>query len=190
LAVVRELQASDFQDITSYYYAFYDEVKHNPDLGVTLFNTKPSWAAELAWFAELYKGIEQGRNIAFVAEESGHVVGLCEVGRLQSDHEVSHRGELGISVKKEFRGKGIGSELLTRTLECCKGKFEIVELSVFTTNEVAKKLYRKYGFKSSGLRPRAVKRFGKYIDEEMMYLELSTMPPEESVTRQRRYESI
>ena len=62
--------------------------------------------------------------------------------------------------------------LLSETLKRCKGKFEIIELSVFTTNEVAKKLYRKFGFTTFGTRLRSIKRDETYIDEELMYLKL------------------
>jgi len=43
---------------------------------------------------------------------------------------------------------------------------------VFVGNEHAKRLYEKLGFKKYGLHPRAVKRNGKYIGEELMFLEL------------------
>jgi RimJ/RimL family protein N-acetyltransferase len=170
--IIRDLRATDFEDLCNYYYEFYDEIEENPDLGITLFQSKPTLADELDWFARLFKAVQEGKDVAFVAEENGRVVGLCEVASLLKDHEVSHRGELGISLKKEFRGRGIGRALLRRTLEACTGKFEIIELWVFSTNAVAKSLYAEFGFKSSGRRPRAVKRRGKYIDEEYMYLVL------------------
>ena len=156
--IVRDLRPQDFSDIVEYYYRFYDEVKEDPFFGITLFHSKPTIGDELEWFSSIYKQMEEGNAVATIAEEGSHVVGFCEVSRLMPNHDVSHRASLGIHVRKEKRGKGVGDMLLSETLKRCNGKFEIIELSVFTTNEVAKKLYRKFGFRTFGTRPRSIKR--------------------------------
>lgn len=66
----------------------------------------------------------------------------------------------------------MGTALLEQTLQQCKGKFEIIELCVLTTNQAAKKLYEKLGFKTFGTRPKSIKRGDKYFDESLMRLEL------------------
>lgn len=81
-------------------------------------------------------------------------------------------GGIELSVKKEHRGKGIGLTLLEEMIRRCKGKFEILELEVFSGNQSAKRLYEKPGFKTYGVRPGSVKRNGKYIDEELMFLKI------------------
>ena len=48
----------------------------------------------------------------------------------------------------------------------------IVELGVITTNDAAKKLYRKFGFKAFGIIPRSLKRGDRYFDLELMRLDL------------------
>lgn len=62
--------------------------------------------------------------------------------------------------------------MLKEMIERCKGKFEILELEVFAGNQAARHLYEKFGFKTYRLRPLSVKRNGKHIDEELMYLRL------------------
>jgi RimJ/RimL family protein N-acetyltransferase len=172
MVIVRDLRPSDFADIVDYYYRFYDEVKENPSFGIVLFRSKPPMSDELAWFSGLYKGVAEGRGVAVVAEIQSHVVGLCEAKELRLGSDVSHRAELGISVSREHRGMGVGTALLQETLERCKGKFEIIELSLITTNQVARRLYEKFGFKSFGIRPRSIKRGDAYFDEELMRLDL------------------
>lgn len=171
--IVRDLKRSDFGDIVEYYYRFYDEVKEKPSLGIALYHKKPSLSEERKWFAELCKSVGAGSDVVTVAEVDSHVVGLCEVrciGRPQS--EVSHRGDLGIMVSREHRGKGVGTALLRETLRKCAGSFEVIELSVFETNEVAVSLYEKFGFRAYGRRPKSVKRGQRYFDEILMRLEL------------------
>lgn len=170
--VIRDLRPSDFTDIVDYYYRFYDEVAENPSLGITLYHEKPSLSDELEWFSGLYKRTANGDAVAVVAELDSHIVGLCEVSGPMPNSEVSHRADLGISVSKDHRGRGVGTALLQETLKRCKGRFERIELSVFTTNQVAKKLYERSGFKTFGTRKRSVKRGDRYFDEDLMSLEL------------------
>ena len=171
--LVRDLRPSDFEDIVGYYYKFYDEVKEHPSFGIVLGKEKPSMNEERRWFKDLSEGVANGDTVVSVAEVDGQVVGMCEVrtvGRRGS--EVSHRGDLGIAVDSNYRGIGVGSSLLGATLDKCKGKFENVELSVFSVNEGAKELYRRFGFKPFGQRPASVKRGSHYFDEDLMQLKL------------------
>ena len=99
-------------------------------------------------------------------------VGVCDVERRSPGSYVSHRGELGIAIRKEFRGKGVGTELLRCTLEKCRGRFDVIELRVFSINP-AKKLYERFGFRSYGHDSNGVYLNGKYFEEELMYLKLT-----------------
>ena len=172
VVLVRDLKPSDFTDIVDNYYGFYDEIREYPSFGITLYHKKPSLSDELNWFSGLYRMMTDGDAIAVVAEIDSHVVGLCQVTRQQPGSDASHRGGLGISVSKDHRGKGVGTALMQETLQRCKGKFEIIELSVFTTNQVARKLYEKFGFKTFGVRPRSNKRGDMYFEQQLMRLDL------------------
>ncbi len=111
--------------------------------------------------------------MAYVAEVDGSVVGTCDVDRRSARTELSHVAVLGIAIRKEFRGRGIGQNLMRKTIEACRGKFEVIVLSVFSNNYPAKTLYEKLGFKMYGQLPRGIKRGDQYIDEELMYLSLT-----------------
>jgi len=170
--VTRDLRPSDFTDLVDNYYRFYDEVKENPAFGIVLYHKKPSLSDELNWFSGLYKKVIDGDAIAIVAEVDSHVVGFCEVSRYQPGSDVSHRAGLGLHVNKDQRGKGVGTALIRETLQRCRGRYEVVELTVLTANTAAKRLYGKFGFKTYGARPRSLKRGDKYFDEELMRLEI------------------
>ena len=168
--MIRELMFSDFQELSDCYDSYYEERRENPSFGLTSRPTKPSTGQNWEWFSQFYKGILEGNNIGIVAEVDSKVVGFCEIQRVSTKPDLAHRAELGISVRKEHRGKGIGTALISEALRKSRGKFEIIELSVYSTNDVAKKLYEKAGFKVFGLRPRTAKRGELYLDEYLMSL--------------------
>lgn len=64
-----------------------------------------------------------------------------------------------------YRGQGLGSSLLEKTLEKAKEfGLEKVELSVYTSNVNAIALYRKFGFTEEGLIKHYRKLDGQYFD--------------------------
>jgi ribosomal protein S18 acetylase RimI-like enzyme len=96
-----------------------------------------------------------GGGIQFVAVSDSRVVGWCDV--VQNRFEgTRHGGTLGMGVVREFRHRGIGSELLRRTLDAAKLKeIERVELEVFSSNQGAIELYERSGFLREGCKRRA-----------------------------------
>lgn len=100
----------------------------------------------------------------FYAINQEHVVGWCDIFP-EENPRLSHRGSLGMAIIPEFRGKGLGSELLGRALDHAK-KFglEKVELNVYTTNLSAIALYKKFGFQQEGLIRSYRKLDGQYYD--------------------------
>lgn len=57
--------------------------------------------------------------------------------------------ELSIALLPEYRGQGIGSELLRRLLDAARARFEGVSLSVSAANP-ARRLYERAGFRPVG----------------------------------------
>lgn len=57
--------------------------------------------------------------------------------------------ELTIAVLPEYRGKGIGSQLLTRLLEIAQTRYAAISLSVMPGNP-ALRLYQRAGFREAG----------------------------------------
>jgi len=169
---VRDLAWADFPSITETYYALYEEVRENPDLGITLFATPPTLGEEAEWFARMYRRVLEGHSIAVVPEVDGRAVGLCTIDRRGPATELAHVGVLGIMVARAHRRQGLGRALLREALARCPGKFELVELTVFTTNAHARALYRSVGFRPWGAMARGVRRNGAYTDLEHMVLDV------------------
>lgn len=83
---------------------------------------------------------------------------------------MSHRGEIGIRVKKVAWGIGIGSMLLEKLLNFAKNiaKVDMVSLEVRSDNDRAIRLYKKYGFEKVGCFKGYFKIDGKLIDFDIM----------------------
>lgn len=170
--MIRELQWNDFDDLVAGYYSYYDEVKENPELGIIFYHEKPNMVHEISWFRDLYADVQTGNAVAMVLEEDGAAVGMCDVRRARPGSEVSHVGNLGIVIGKDYRDHGSGQKLVKAVLEACAGKFEVIVLSVFTVNERAIHVYQKLGFVNYGKLPRSVQRNGAYFDEYQMYYDV------------------
>lgn len=79
---------------------------------------------------------------------------IVGIGTIHSDQKIKskHSGELGIVVSKKFQGQGIGTEIIKRLIDWCKsnGITKRIQLDTRTDNELAVKLYKKFGFEIEG----------------------------------------
>lgn len=171
--VVRELRWSDYPALREGYYLLYEERESRPEIGITLFASRPTEADEVAWFSGLYRKALSGESVVVVAERDGTAIGNCTVSPIgtPSTSETAHVGELGILVHRDHRGQGVGRALLENALGQCRAKFDLVRLWVFSTNSRARRLYEEFGFVYVGTLPRAVRRGDRYFDEDLMFLD-------------------
>lgn len=88
--------------------------------------------------------------------------------------KASHIAYFGMYLRQQFRGIGIGTQLLRRIIEIAKDKeFEKMQLNVFSSNPRALKLYEEFGFQEAGRTRNGIKfPNGTYTDEIIMVLDL------------------
>lgn len=102
------------------------------------------------------------------------LVGVCEVANLPAlKKRGEHVGRLGLVVAQEYRGDGVGFELITATIsEASKeiSNLKMIQLECSHTNDKALNLYKKVGFKEVGRLPKYILYHGEYIDEVEMVL--------------------
>ncbi len=107
-------------------------------------------------------------NPQFVALEAGKVIGWCDIVRKNMIVR-KHCGLLGMGLLTKFRGQGIGTRLIAETMAAAShAGITRIELTVYTHNEAARKLYEKMGFETEGLQKGSVLIDGVYIDSWMM----------------------
>lgn len=85
--------------------------------------------------------VEFGR--VYVLYADGNPAGLAELMR-GWDGRTAYL--FGISIRKEFRGKGLGRRLLQKIIDDLTDDTEALYLTVKPDNQVAIKLYRSLGF--------------------------------------------
>jgi RimJ/RimL family protein N-acetyltransferase len=118
---------------------------------------------------EYLKGIIKDKeSIHLFLIIDGKVMGNARVAKQKGVK--NHIGELGISIKKEARGKGLGEKLMKEILKQSieKFKLKIIILDVFKKNKAAQGLYNKLGFKKVGIIKGGIQYYGKYEDSLTM----------------------
>ena len=93
---------------------------------------------------------------------NGEVMGNGRIAKLKNIR--NHVGELGISIKKEARGLGLGEKLFKEVSKQAikKFKLKIITLDVHARNKIAQGLYKKMGFKKIGTIEKGIQYYGKY----------------------------
>ncbi len=109
---------------------------------------------------------------------AGRVVGWVSIFRARAEF-LQHTAELGMGVVPVYRGIGLGTVLVDRSLRWAAGqKIEKVKLGVRAGNERARALYEKFGFVKEERRVRDIKdQHGHYDDiVEMAFFVSGALP--------------
>ena len=118
----------------------------------------------------ILRNIEHGYP-QFVVLSAGTVVGWCDVLPNRSRDIYWHCGTLGVGLLPEFRGKGIGRQLMRRTIDAAFAfGLTRIELTVREANANAIALYKSLGFEIEGLHRNAVCIDGQYENLHSMAL--------------------
>jgi RimJ/RimL family protein N-acetyltransferase len=108
--------------------------------------------------------------LMLVVEAEGKIVGIltCNGGTRRAMH---HATTLGISLHKHYRDRGLGHQLMQRTVDWARSSgIKRIELHVYVQNARAIHLYEKFGFKIEGRRTGPFYHDGNYIDDFVMAL--------------------
>jgi len=110
-------------------------------------------------------------DLFLVAVTGGAVVGMLSC-RGEKRRAMRHVVRLGMSIRKAWWGRGIGTEMMRGAIAWARGTGVVrrIELMVYADNARAIRLYRKFGFVEEGRRRGAVLRDGVYIDDLVMAL--------------------
>jgi len=116
------------------------------------------------------KNIEDQKTAMLLAFYQDKLIGVTSIEKKVRAQK--HIGNFGISIAREFRGKGIGGLLMDLVIKESEKNLEdlkIIELSVFADNPVAKSLYKKFGFQEFGILPEGILHAGVPVDHTYMY---------------------
>lgn len=106
------------------------------------------------------------RSLMLVVLHGDEIIGAANVNPVSSKPRMRHRCSIGISLKKPFWNKGIGSEMMKTLIKTATDVgFEQMELEVVVENARALALYKKFGFEICGRHPHDMKyKDGTYAD--------------------------
>jgi ribosomal protein S18 acetylase RimI-like enzyme len=111
------------------------------------------------------------KNPQFVVVRHGNVVGWCDVLRNTKRTVYWHCGTLAIGLLPEFRGQGVGRQLMQTAIDAAwRCGMTRIELTVREHNANAIALYKSCGFEAEGLHRNAVRIDGQYQNVHAMAL--------------------
>jgi ribosomal protein S18 acetylase RimI-like enzyme len=120
-------------------------------------------ARPLTFFSERLDG-----SAAFGAFHGSELVGIAGL-LIHEGQKEAHKGLLvGMYVRPNARQAGVGRRLVETIIEYARRRVDLVQLSVVSENEPARRLYERLGFLEYGLEKNALKQDGRYYDEVLM----------------------
>jgi putative acetyltransferase len=104
--------------------------------------------------------------VLLVACVGGEVVGNLGLETFPNRPRVRHAASLGMAVRDDWQGRGIGTTLMRAALDLADNWLNLsrIELTVYTDNPAAVALYKRFGFKIEGTHRRYAFRGGEYVD--------------------------
>ena len=116
-------------------------------------------------------------HLSLVAERDGRLVASAGL-HPQPQVRRRHAAMLGISVAREAQGQGVGKVVMQALCDYADGWAQIlrIELSVFSDNQRAIALYRRFGFRHEGTHCGFALRDGVFADVDTM-ARLHPRPP-------------
>ena len=98
------------------------------------------------------------------------VVGQLGLHTLPHNPRRRHVGQIGMAVRDDWQGRGAGTALMQAAVELADRWLNLsrLELEVYTDNEPAIRLYKKFGFAIEGTLVRFAYRDGQFVDTYCM----------------------
>jgi len=105
-----------------------------------------------------------------VACAGNEVIGELTLITTPTHPRIRHVGSIGVAVREDWQGKGVGTELMQAALDLAENWLNLtrIELKVYVDNPAGIALYKKCGFEIEGTHRRYAFRDGGYVDAYSM----------------------
>lgn len=168
--LIRYPKKTDLQELFRYINELSKEKTY-----ISLQGEEMSLKEEREFLNKTLRKIKAANSVALVVESNGKIVGISDISRRERAEK--HTGVFGITLAKEFRGKGIGRKLMALVVEEARKNLKdlkLIRLVCFADNKKACKLYQSFGFKEYGKLPGGILYRGEPTDEILMYYEIKS----------------
>ncbi len=127
----------------------------------------PFPSAEL-WRKRLAEPPEGTFNLLACVENE--IVGQLGLHTFPNHPRRRHAGQIGMAVRDDWQGKGAGTALMGAAVDLADKWLNLtrLELDVYTDNEPAIRLYKKFGFVIEGTLVNYAYRDGQFVDTYTM----------------------
>jgi len=116
------------------------------------------------WFDNHY-----GRFAVIVVEQDDEVIGWASLNPYSNRSAYAGVADLSIYIRRDSRGKGVGSLLLNRIEQIAReNDFNKIVLFTFPFNTLGQGLYRKNGYREVGILKNQGKLDGRFVDVMIM----------------------
>jgi ribosomal protein S18 acetylase RimI-like enzyme len=140
-------------------------LRDSPEAFGSTFGTEN--AQPLAWFSDRLRNFQVLG--AFRATDLLGIAGFV----VRGGEKERHKGLLwGMYVRPDARRTGVGRRLVEAVIDFARQRVELLQLSVVSDNEPARRLYARLGFVEYGVEKNSLKQDGRYYDEILMALDL------------------
>ena len=156
-----QIRRLDTSDVTLYRDIRLEALQQSPEAFGSTFEREK--AQSLSWFEAAV-----GHADIFGAFLEGTLAGIAGYVAQESPKH-AHKAQLwGMYVRPAARYLGLGKRLVVAVLGHARGRVEMVQLTVVSENEAARRLYSALGFVEYGCEKRSLKQDGRYYDEVLM----------------------
>lgn len=109
-------------------------------------------------------------HFIFVACVNEQVVGSIGLHTNPLRPRRKHVASIGMGVRDDWQGKGVGTAMMQAVTDMADKWLNIlrIELEVYTDNDPAIRLYKKFGFEIEGTLKQHAFREGQYVDSYYM----------------------
>jgi ribosomal protein S18 acetylase RimI-like enzyme len=137
----------------------------NPEAFGSTFEAED--AQPLTFFSE-----RLGGSASFGVFHDSELVGIAGLLIREGQKEAHKALLVGMYVRPSARKAGVGRRLVETVVELARQRVELIQLSVVSENEQARRLYEGLGFLEYGIEKKALKQDRRYYDEVLMAKDL------------------